>query len=107
LVAARWQQRPQRLRRSSLGRMLEEAALKPHRSVDGLHSHAPDCEAKAQTICALSLQARRFSHEGRRVLCAAEKPGLQRRQRCFPTPPGPPGKPENREYAYSRHGVRA
>ena len=53
LVAALWQQRQQRLSRSSIWRILEEADLKPHRSVYWLNSHDPDFEAKAQTICQL------------------------------------------------------
>jgi hypothetical protein len=38
--------------RSSIWRLLEEADLKPHRSVYGLNSHDPDFEAKAHDLCA-------------------------------------------------------
>src|SRR5215471_3577541 len=106
LVAALWQHRLQRLSRSSIWRILEEADLKPHRSVYWLNSHDPDFEAKAQTICQLYLQALRFYQEGRLVICADEKTGMQILQRCFPTQPAQPGKPEKREYEYIRHGVR-
>ncbi len=107
LVAALWQQRQQRLSRSSIWRILEEADLKPHRSVYWLNSHDPDFAAKAQTICQLYRQALRFYQEGRLVICADEKTGMQILQRCFPTQPVQPGKPEKREYEYIRHGVRA
>src|SRR6266571_2376722 len=45
LVAALQQHRRQPMSRSSLWRILEEADLKPHRSVYWLNSHDPDFEA--------------------------------------------------------------
>jgi transposase len=107
LVAALPQHRLQPLSRSSIWRILEEADLKPHRSVYGLNSHDPDFEAKAQDICQLYLQALRFYQEGRLVICADEKTGMQILQRRYPTQPVQPGKPEKREHEYIRHGVRA
>jgi DDE superfamily endonuclease len=107
LVTALPQHRRQPISRSSIWRILEEADLKPHRSVYWLNSHDPDFEAKAQAICQLYLHALRFYQEGRLVICADEKTGMQILQRCFPTQPVQPGKPEKREYEYIRHGVRA
>src|SRR5262252_2749182 len=107
LVAALAQHRPWSMSRSSIWRILEEADLKPHRSVYWLNSHDPDFEAKAQAICHLYLQALRFYHEGRLVICADEKSGMQILQRRYPTQPVQPGKPEKREHEYIRHGVRA
>ena len=46
--------------RSSIWRILEEADLKPHRSVYWLNSHDPDFEAKAHDICQLYSNALRF-----------------------------------------------
>ena len=43
--------------RSTIWRILEEADLKPHRSVYWLNSHDPDFDAKAREICALYVQA--------------------------------------------------
>src|SRR5471032_891430 len=43
--------------RSTIGRVLREADLKPHRSVYWLNSHDPDFDAKAQDICKLYVQA--------------------------------------------------
>jgi hypothetical protein len=60
LVAALQQHRREPMSRSSIWRILEEADLKPHRSVYWLNSHDPDFEAKAQAICALYLDALRF-----------------------------------------------
>ena len=92
--------------RSSLWRILEEADLKPHRSVYWLNSHAPALEAKARDICQLYVNALRFYEEGRLVICTDEKTGMQMLQRKYPTQPAQPGKPEKREQEYIRHGVR-
>jgi len=107
LVAALSQHRLPPMSRSSIWRILEEADLKPHRSVYWLNSHDPDFEAKAQDICQLYLQALRFYQAGRLVICADEKTGMQILQRRYPTQPAQPGKPEKREHEYIRHGVRA
>ena len=50
LVAALLQRRTWTMSRSSIWRLLEEADLKPHRSVYWLNSHSPDFEAKAQEL---------------------------------------------------------
>jgi hypothetical protein len=55
LVAALQQRRLWTMSRSSLWRMLDEADLKPHRSVYWLNSHDPAFEAKAQNLCSLYL----------------------------------------------------
>jgi len=107
LVAALAQGRPWTLSRSSLGRILDEADLKPHRSVYWRNSHAPDFEAKAHHICALYRHALRFFEHDRVVICTDEKTGMQILQRKYPTPPIVPRKPEKREHEYIRHGVRA
>ena len=67
--------------RSSIWRILDEADLKPHRSVYGLNSHAPAFEAKAQNSCSLYLNALRFFAQGRVVICTDEKTGMQILQR--------------------------
>ena len=43
--------------RSTIWRILDEADLKPHRSVYWLNSHDPDFDAKAQEICKLYIAA--------------------------------------------------
>src|SRR5882762_11581732 len=91
LVAALPQHRLRPMSRSSLWRILEEADLKPHRSVYWLNSHDPDFEAKAQAICALYLNALRFFAHDRVVMCTDEKTGMQILQRAHPTQPMVPG----------------
>ena len=70
LVAALQQRRLWTMSRSSIWRLLDEADLKPHRSVYWLNSHDPDFEAKAQDICALYLHALRCFAQGRMVICS-------------------------------------
>jgi hypothetical protein len=93
--------------RSSIWRMLEEADLKPHRSVYWLNSHDADFESKAHGICALYLNALRFFAQGRVVICSDEKTGMQILERVSPTQPIAPGQPAKREHEYIRHGTRA
>ncbi len=107
LVAALAQGRTWTMSRASLWRLLDDADLKPHRSVYWLNSHAPDCEGKAHDMCALYLNALRFFAPNRVVMCSAEKTGRQMLQRQYPTQPMAPGQPEKREHEYLRHGVRA
>jgi hypothetical protein len=107
LVAALAQGHPATMSRSRIWRLLDEADLKPHRSVYWLNSHDPDFEAKAHDICSLYLNALRGFEQGRIVICSDEKTGRQMLQRQYPTQPIAPGKPEKREHEYVRHGVRA
>ena len=93
--------------RSSIWRLLDDADLKPHRSVYWLNSHDPDFEPKAHDICALYVHALRYLEQSRLVICSDEKTGMQILQRKYPTQPVTPGKPEKREHEYIRHGVRA
>jgi len=97
----------QTMSRATLWRILDDADLKPHRSVYWLNSHDPTFAAKAREICALYVNARRFYAQGRLVICADEKTGMQILQRTSPTQPAQPGKPEKREHEYIRRGVRA
>jgi len=105
-TALRDHARARAMSRSTLWRMLDEADLKPHRSVYWLNSHDPAFEAKARDICHLYVNALRFYQHGRLVLCVDEKTGMQILQRKHPTQLAQPGKPEKREQEYIRHGVR-
>jgi hypothetical protein len=107
VTALRQQTRRWTMSRSSIWRILDEADLKPHRSVYWLNSHDPAFEAKARAICHLYVHALRFYEQGRLVICTDEKTGMQILQRKHPTQPAQPGKPEKREHEYIRRGVRA
>jgi len=92
--------------RSTIWRVLNEADLKPHRSVYWLNSHDPDFDTKAQDICKLYVQAPVLYQHGDLVICTDEKTGMQILQRKHPTILVQPGKPEKREHEYIRHGTR-
>ncbi len=94
------------LSRATIWRILDEADLKPHKSVYWLNSHDPDFETKAQAICRLYLDAPRLYQQGRLLICCDEKTGMQILQRKYPTQPTAPGQPEKREFEYIRHGTR-
>ena len=96
-TALRDHARVRAMSRATLWRMLDEADLKPPRSVSWLHSHAPAFEAKARDICHLYVNALRFSQHGRLVICVDDKTGMQILQRKHPTQLVQPGKPEKRE----------
>jgi DDE superfamily endonuclease len=92
--------------RTTIWRILDQADLKPHKSIYWLNSHDPDFAAKAQAICQLYLDAPRLYRQGRLVICCDEKTGMQILQRKHPTQPARPGHPEKREFEYIRHGTR-
>jgi transposase len=94
------------MHRSTIWRVLNEADLKPYRSVYWLNSHDPDFDTKAQDICKLYVQAPVLYQRGELVICCDEKTGMQILQRKHPTIPAQPGKPEKREHEYIRHGTR-
>jgi len=97
----------QAMSRATIWRILDEADLKPHKSVYWLNSHDPDFDAKAKAICRLYVDAPGLYQQGRLVICCDEKTGMQILQRKYPTQPVAPGKPEKREFEYIRHGTRA
>lgn len=106
-TARRHHRAPPGLRRSSLGRRLDEADSKPPQSVYGLQRHAPAFARKAHGICQRSVNALRFDQEGRWGIGVDAKTGRQMLQRQDPTPWGQAGQPETREHESSRPGVRA
>jgi hypothetical protein len=96
----------QAMSRSTVWRVLDEADLKPHRSVYWLNSHDPDFDTKAHEICQLYVKAPTMYRQGRLLICCDEKTGMQALGRPEPTRPAQPGKPERRENDYIRHGTR-
>jgi transposase len=91
--------------RSTVGRVLRDGQLRPHRSRYWLHSDDPDFERKVLDICRLYLDAPRLYREGDLVLCVDEKTGIQALQRARPTRPAEPGRDERRDHEYVRHGT--
>ena len=93
--------------RSTVWRTLDQADLKPHRSVYWLNSHDPDFDRKATEICQLYVQSPHLYQQGHLLICSDEKTGMQILQRKEATQAVQPGKPEKRERDSIRHGTRA
>jgi DDE superfamily endonuclease/Homeodomain-like domain len=94
------------IRRSRLGRILQDVDLQPHKSEYGWNSHDADFDAKAHTICPLDAKALESYQPGRLVIGCDEKTGLQVLERQAPPKPAQPGRRERRAPAYLRHGTR-
>jgi transposase len=92
---------------ATIWRILNDADLKPHKSVYWLNSHDPNFDAKAMAICRLYVQAPVLYERGQLIICTDEKTGMQILQRKHPTQLARPGHPEKREHEYIRHGTRA
>jgi transposase len=92
--------------RSTIGRVLDEADLKPHRSVYWLNSHDPQFQKIAAYIGRLYVRAPKFYRHGELLICTDEKCGMQILEREHPTRLARPGHPEQREANYIRHGTR-
>jgi hypothetical protein len=93
--------------RATIGRILRDADLKPHKSVYWLNSHDPDFDTIAAAVGTLYVQAPALAERGHLVLSTDEKSGMQILQRLHPTRLARPGRPERRERDYVRHGTRA
>jgi hypothetical protein len=92
--------------RSTVWRILDEADLKPHKSVYWLNSHDANFGTIAQHISGLYRNAQRFYEEGRLILSSDEKTSMQALGRPHPTIEAQPGKPAKVEADYIRYGTR-
>jgi hypothetical protein len=92
-----------------VGRVLDEADLKPHLSrywLNNKRSDDPDTfDAEVKQVCNHYLSAFDLHQAGIRLVSTDEKSGLQVLERKHPTRPMIPGKVEWREYEYIRHGT--
>jgi transposase len=99
LVAARL---ARKISASNVGRILDEAEIKPHRVKMWCHSADPDFQRKLRGIVKLYVQR----PEGEPVLCIDEKTGMQALSRSRAMQPVRPGKPGRFEFEYRRNGTR-
>lgn len=92
-----------------VGRILDEADLKPHQSRYWLnHNRDQDPErfdAEVKNVCGLYVVAPTLHQQGIHIACTGEKTGIQALERIHPTRPMIPGKVELREFEYDRHGT--
>lgn len=92
-----------RISKSTVGRWLSQALLKPHRVRRWLHSPDPEFRRKLQRIVRLYLRPPR----GSRVLCVDEKTQVQILEHLHPGRPLAPGRPQRIAAHYRRHGTVA
>ena len=87
---------------SAVGRILQEAEIKPHRVQMWCHSSDPDYQDKMKAIVRLYVEP----PTGEPVLCIDEKTGMQALSRSRPLEPATPGRAGRFEFEYRRHGTR-
>lgn len=87
---------------STVGRILAEAELKPHRVKTWCHSTDPEYQSKMRAIVDLYVSP----PAGEPVLSIDEKSGIQVLSRRRPLVPASPGRDAHHEFEYQRHGTR-
>jgi len=87
---------------SEVGRILEDADLKPYRVRSWCHSTDPDFEEKMRRIVRLYVKR----PPGEPVLCVDEKTGMQALSRSRELRPAQPGRRGRQEFEYKRNGTR-
>ncbi len=92
----------------TVGRLLQDADLKPHLSRYWLNTNPEDpeaFEAQVRLICELYLKAPALHAAGVYLISVDEKTGIQALERKSLTLPMLPGLIERREFEYIRHGT--
>ncbi len=87
---------------SQVGRVLDEADIKPHRVKMWCHSNDPNFQEKMRTIVKLYVKRRK----GEPVLCIDEKTGMQALSRSRALQPAKAGRSARYEFEYKRNGTR-
>jgi transposase len=87
---------------SEVGRILEEADLKPYRVRGWCHSTDPEFEKKMRGIVRLYVKR----PLGEPVLCVDEKTGMQALSRSWDLQPAKSGRRARQDYEYRRNGTR-
>jgi transposase len=90
---------------STIWRLLDQAAIKPHRWHYWLHSPDPDFYAKMHDIVELYLNALSLYESSEIILSVDEKTSIQALERKYPHKPMRPGGRELIEHEYKRHGT--
>jgi transposase len=102
-AAGRWRFVRQPVSKSTVGRWLQQASLKPHRVRRWLHSPDPDFRLKVRRVVRLYMNP----PHGTRVICVDEKTQIQILERLHPGRPMGRGRPQRIEEHYRRHGILA
>ncbi len=102
-AASTWGYLRKPISKSTVGRWLKRAALKPHRVRRWLHSPDPEFRRKVRRVVRWYLRPGRRTH----VVCVDEKTQVQILERLHPGRPLIPGRPARQEEHYRRHGTLA
>ena len=87
---------------SSVGEILDEAEIKPHRVKMWCHSKDPDFQPKMRAIVSVYVKRPR----GEPVLSIDEKTGMPALSRSRALQPASPGRDGRQEFEYRRNGTR-
>jgi len=87
---------------SEVGRILDEAEIKPHRVHSWCHSEDPQFQEKMRAIVQLYVKRPR----GQPVLCIDEKTGMQALSRSRQLQVSQPGRAGRMDFEYKRNGTR-
>lgn len=87
---------------SEIGRILDDAEIKPHRIQRWCHSDDPQFQERMRAIVRLYVRRPR----GQPVLCVDEKTGMQALSRTRPLQRPSPGRHRRQEFEYKRNGTR-
>jgi transposase len=90
---------------STIWRLLDQAALKPHRWHYCLNSPDPDFYRKMYDVVGLYLNSLKMYEGGDILLSVDEKTSVQALKRKYPRKPMMPGRIELIEHEYKRHGT--
>jgi transposase len=90
---------------ATIWRLLDQAAIKPHRWHYWLSSPDPDFYHKMHDIVELYLNALEMYQRGEILLSVDEKTSIQALKRKYPHKPTMPGRIELIEHEYKRHGT--
>jgi transposase len=85
----------------SVGRILRDADLQPHRQKMYLTSHDEEFREKRDDVLRLYYEASPDEH----IICVDEKTGIQALERRYADIPMRAGQPVRREFEYIRHGT--
>ena len=87
---------------ATVGRILDDAEIKPHRVKMWCHSKDPEFQRKMRAIVRLYVNP----PKGEPVLSIDEKTGMQALSRCRELQPAQPGQDARFDFEYKRNGTR-
>jgi transposase len=93
---------------SQIGRILQRAAVQPHRKKMWLNTTEKEplkFQAEVETVCRTYLEAPAQAAAGAHTVCVDEMTSLQAIERNAPDKPAEPHSERKQEFEYTRHGT--